>query len=178
MSTAKEQFFRDLEDNYASSIATIRLKNEDYATGEDPFNNFREAAFFAGVPLERAMLVRIGDKFGRFKNILGKEELGQSGETAVADETIEDTLRDILGYVNILAVYRAWKNKVVDGYLFSGTPDDYVTLVPEQPQEESVEYVEEEPQPAEEVAQEPQPEPVDERTESYRQKLRDFLKLS
>lgn len=133
MSNAREQFIRDLEDNYGTSIATIHVKNADYARGDDPFSNFRGAALFADVSVERSILVRLGDKFARYSNLLERREMGKGGPE-VADESMKDTLIDIMGYVNILTVYEDWKTKPVEGYLYSGILEDYEGLefIPEE----------------------------------------------
>lgn len=127
MSNATEQFIRDLEDNYGTSIATIQVKNADYARGDDPFSNFRGAAAFADVSVERSILVRLGDKFARYSNLLERREMGKGGPE-VSDESMKDTLIDIMGYVNILTVYEDWKTKPVEGYLYSGILEDYEGL--------------------------------------------------
>lgn len=176
--TTKERYLNDIEDNFLSSLETIKAKGADYATEADPFQNFRAAAEFAGVGIERAMLVRIGDKWGRFKNLLAKEEAGARILNEVSDETAEDTLRDLLGYTNILAVYRDWKRKSVEGYLFSGVPEDY-EFIPEGShlitEEEIIQQQEEEP-PAEEETVEPPTAPVEPHVLSAREKLLSLLK--
>lgn len=71
----------------------IRAKNGDYANNQDPFANFRMFG-------EMGFLVRMGDKLSRLKQILS------SGKTNVSDESVEDTLRDLANYANLLLAYR------------------------------------------------------------------------
>lgn len=176
MSDVREEFFADLEDNFGSSIATIRLKNADYSTENDPFRNFRRSAEFAGVSIERALLIRIFDKMARFENLLTNEEAGENGP-AVSDETTEDTLRDLLGYINIMTVYRQWKRQPVEGYLYSGAPGDYPeTAEEDEPEDYDIVLVPEEPTEQDGVpTEEPEPEIIP--PLSARQKLLNILSL-
>jgi len=66
-------------------------KDEDYAGGE-PLSNFKQCEKF-GVPAWRGVMVRLSDKFSRLVSLAGK-----NGAHAVADEGIEDTLRDLAVY--------------------------------------------------------------------------------
>jgi hypothetical protein len=51
-----------------------------------------------GVPIARAILVRMTDKMSRISNLLDKEN-------SVKDEKIEDSIYDLINYAAIL---RAW----------------------------------------------------------------------
>lgn len=93
----KTQFIKTIEDFYARGVALIKVKNADYATGHDPFQNFRSASV-AGIEPARAILLRVLDKLARISNLLGKE-------AHVKDETIEDTLLDAANYLNILHAF-------------------------------------------------------------------------
>jgi hypothetical protein len=76
----------------------MRAKNQDYAGDKDPFKNFRYAEM-VGVDVERAILVRMSDKLARISNCLDKE-------VQVKDETVNDTLSDLINYTAILKAYR------------------------------------------------------------------------
>ena len=88
---------------YAKNLEISRKKSSDYATEDQPFKNF-EASLLLGVPLEKAILVRITDKLMRCANLLDKPP-------AVAEESILDTLEDICNYSAILHVYIEEKNE-------------------------------------------------------------------
>jgi len=85
----RETFYRCL----AISVA----KNQDYASSDDPFKNFRRAEM-AGVSVEQGILVRLTDKLCRIGNLL-------EHDAAVKDERIGDTIDDMVNYAAIL---RAW----------------------------------------------------------------------
>ena len=93
----KEHFLQDIQKTYSDGFELLKRKNADYASTNDPYQNFRFAEI-VGVPIERAILVRMSDKLARISNILTKP-------AEVKDETIEDTLLDLINYTAILKVY-------------------------------------------------------------------------
>jgi hypothetical protein len=92
--TARDQFLIDLEQTYATALNIVRKKNQDYATSDNPFKNF-ENCTTVGVSPARGILVRVIDKITRVSNLLDKPN-------AVQDETIDDTILDIINYLAIL----------------------------------------------------------------------------
>lgn len=60
-------------------------KNHDYASIEDPYRNFRLFGKFG-------ILVRLGDKFARLRSF------EEQGELKCDDESIRDTILDIINY--------------------------------------------------------------------------------
>lgn len=93
-----KKFIEAIEQTYRDGVEIIKLKNQDYATKEDPWKNFRQAEL-VGVSLERAILVRVSDKLSRISNLIDKEP-------AVVDEKLEDTLLDCINYLAILKAHR------------------------------------------------------------------------
>ena len=89
-----------MRDTFATCLLLAELKNGDYANGDDPFQNFRRSTV-VGVPVDRAILVRLMDKLARISNILDKD-------TMVADEKVDDTIEDAINY---LAILRAWLHR-------------------------------------------------------------------
>lgn len=90
---------KDMEETFKECHAIAVRKNNDYA-GEkttDPFKNIKGSEF-VGVSPDRAILVRTMDKMSRVSNLL-------SQENAVKDESISDTLNDIINYMAILKSY-------------------------------------------------------------------------
>lgn len=100
----KEIFLKRLEELYAINVEISKKKNSDYATGDDPFKNFRLCESLGITSVEKGMLVRISDKLSRISNLLDKE-----GE--VSDETINDTLSDLANYAMIMRMYLEQKNE-------------------------------------------------------------------
>jgi len=73
-------------------------KNKDYAKESDPFLNFRLSEVMKVCSLEEAVLVRILDKTARVANLIHKHN-------DVKDESVEDTILDLINYWIILASY-------------------------------------------------------------------------
>lgn len=99
----QKDFIASIEATFKSAVDILKLKNADYATETDPWQNFRFAKL-VGVDVEKAILVRMSDKLARISNILGKE-------AKVKDESIVDTLVDLANYAAILKVYIENQNK-------------------------------------------------------------------
>jgi len=70
-------------------------KNTDYATGDDPFANFR-AAKTIGIEPEMGIMLRSMDKFKRIQAFL------QTGMLAVKKETVQDAVDDVINYMILL----------------------------------------------------------------------------
>lgn len=81
------------------AFATMEKKNSDYAGEADPYANFRLAEIMGVASVEQAIFIRMGDKFARLANAVAGKEL------KVSDESINDTLEDLLNYTVILAAY-------------------------------------------------------------------------
>lgn len=69
----------------------IQRKNSDYTNGAGPFANFEQASDF-GVDPFKGLMVRMGDKMQRIKSFCSK------GELQVANEGVDDALKDLIGY--------------------------------------------------------------------------------
>lgn len=93
----QEEFFKYIEQTYHDALAIVAKKNKDYATDVDPFKNFKLSSL-VGVSPARAILVRISDKMARVVNLLEKP-------ASVKDETVEDTIVDMINYLAILKAY-------------------------------------------------------------------------
>jgi len=96
--THRERFINSMMANTEKALALVQRKTQDYATSYDPYKNFRMSES-VGVSLERGILVRICDKISRISNLLDKKT------SSVKDESIEDTLIDVMNYTNILLCY-------------------------------------------------------------------------
>lgn len=73
-----------------------RRKGEDYSGPEDNLGNFKNTERVGICSAETGIMVRIQDKVSRLTQILDKG-------TAVDDETVNDTLIDLLNYSILLA---------------------------------------------------------------------------
>jgi hypothetical protein len=100
----KEEFFKALEETFATCLAISRKKNADYSGDSDPFKNFRMSEQ-VGVDPARAILVRISDKLSRISNLLDRE-------AKVEDERLEDTILDAINYLAILKAFIKNKSSI------------------------------------------------------------------
>jgi hypothetical protein len=87
------------------NIETVRKKNADYASVDDPFQNFELCEKIANIPTEVGIFVRLTDKIQRIGNLLGRDP-------SVKDESIDDALSDLANYALILRVYLEQKRLV------------------------------------------------------------------
>jgi len=96
---SKREILFDLQDEmFAKCKEVIRVKNSDYANGDDPYINFRSSEIFGVSPVTGIML-RAMDKFQRVATF------DKNGKLSVKDESVLDALLDILNYVILIAGY-------------------------------------------------------------------------
>ena len=96
---SKREILFDLQDEmFAKCKEIIRVKNSDYANGDDPYINFRSSEIFGVSPVTGIML-RAMDKFQRVATF------DKNGKLSVKDESVLDALLDILNYVILIAGY-------------------------------------------------------------------------
>lgn len=99
----------DMINTFDGCIEIAIKKNKDYSGSEanNPFANF-EGSKLVGVSPEQGILVRMLDKIKRVSNLLKQE-------AAVKDESMEDTLNDIINYAAILKSYRKHNTQKENG---------------------------------------------------------------
>ena len=83
----------------AKARVLMDKKNQDYAGDEDIFANFRRTEDMGITSTEKGFLVRMTDKFSRLASFTENNEL------AVKDESVEDTLIDIINYAVLFHQY-------------------------------------------------------------------------
>lgn len=91
----RDMLTQEIEDRFKFCLELMKRKNKDYAKEKDAFANFRLSEM-VGVGPERANLVRVADKLARISNLLDKDN-------EVSDESVEDTINDVINYMAILA---------------------------------------------------------------------------
>lgn len=87
-----------------------KAKNHDYTAdaggdGEDPFANFTRVEKMGVTTTEQGFLVRMVDKMSRLSTHASLKKL------EVGDETVKDTLLDLINYTILLAAYLEQKGK-------------------------------------------------------------------
>ena len=96
----REELFKLHEDMCVEALELMKKKNADYAgSGTDPFANFRRAEALGICSTEQAFLVRMTYKMSRLSSFAAK------GKLSVEDETVHDTLVDMINYSVLLAAY-------------------------------------------------------------------------
>lgn len=96
-----------LESETQRMLKIARAKNQDYAGegAKDPFANFTRVEALGICTPEVGFLTRMSDKLSRIASITA------SGKTAVKDESVKDTLRDLANYSLLMLAYLASKEE-------------------------------------------------------------------
>jgi len=90
----------------------MKKKNHDYAGGKDrsmPFANFTRCEAMGFSTTEQGFGVRLTDKMSRLSTFC------EGGVLKVADESVEDTILDIINYVILFYGYVQSKKEITDG---------------------------------------------------------------
>ena len=88
-------------DIFQELIDLHKAKDADYSGEGGSLSNFTLSEAF-GVPAWKGAAIRMSDKWSRFMSLMGHD-----GLSAVVDETLDDTLRDLAVYaVIVLALLR------------------------------------------------------------------------
>ena len=95
----RKGFYEGMITNALEGLNLVVSKTKDYATMDDPYRNFRMSEN-VGVSVEKGILVRMCDKMSRIGNLIEKDS------SSVTNESVEDTLIDLMNYANILLCYR------------------------------------------------------------------------
>lgn len=83
---------------YDDAFQVLKRKNADYSGNKDTLKNFEVSAQIAKTTIPQGILTRLIDKVSRIGNLLEKKEM--KGE--VNDESILDTIEDLINYAAIL----------------------------------------------------------------------------
>lgn len=128
MLTVRQKFSQLFEENMERGIEVQKRKAAGYTSGtDDNFSNFRFAALMATLPghepvtVEQTILSRMADKISRYKSLIVRPE-------AAYDESVEDTLHDLMVYSNILLTWEqmgrpAWNATYYDDTDIAVAPD-------------------------------------------------------
>lgn len=88
-------FVQDTQALFDRCIELMRNKSNDYAEGGDAFLNFKNAAQIAGISPEQTLLTLLGMKISRLTQLVSKGKKAKN-------ESVEDTLLDLINYVVLL----------------------------------------------------------------------------
>ena len=88
----REELYAAHEALCQKALDLMKRKNADYASADDPFRNFRMYG-------RQGIEVRMSDKLARLRS------LRENGKVACEDETMLDTITDIINYCVLYAEY-------------------------------------------------------------------------
>lgn len=95
------EFTDHIQTVFNRATELVRNKNIGYSDDTNAFSNL-ELCENAGVcSVERGIMVRMFDKMGRISNLLG-----EASSQLEIEESITDSLMDLIGYAAILIVYK------------------------------------------------------------------------
>ena len=94
-----------IKKTFEECIKIAEDKNKDYSSTENPFSNIETCKVY-GINPEHGLLIRMMDKFSRLNNLIVNKK-----EASVKDESIEDTIDDMINYLAILKAYRNYNNE-------------------------------------------------------------------
>lgn len=101
----RDELLKIHQDLTSKSHVLMDQKNQDYAgsSGAQPFANFERVEALGICSTEKGFLVRLTDKISRLSSF------AEAGSFAVADESLEDTVVDIINYAVLILAYNAAK---------------------------------------------------------------------
>lgn len=111
----QEEYIKGFEEITTEMVELTRRKNSDYAGGDDAFKNLAMVERFGVTSTEVGVFTRLTDKMSRLAGFL------QKGTLQVADEKIEDTLKDQAVYsIMLILLLRDKKLKASEKALYTG----------------------------------------------------------
>jgi hypothetical protein len=104
----RQQFEEAASKIFKNCLAISKSKQNDYCANQDPFDNLRRCEI-CGVSIEQGIFTRLSDKFSRIGSLIKK--MNSQDEQLVKDETLDDTLNDLINYTVLLKIYLIEKSK-------------------------------------------------------------------
>jgi hypothetical protein len=95
----REELFKHHANLTTKAYDILVAKNNDYASGKDPFSNFRKGEIFNLCSTEVGILLRITDKMSRLSTF------AKDGKLSVENEGYEDAVLDIINYCVLFSAY-------------------------------------------------------------------------
>ena len=92
----RTQLFQFAQDFFHEAYEILQSKNDDYSQESNPVSNFEFIGKMVGISPAQAAFSRMMDKVARLQECLEKG-------TTVKDETLRDTLMDLVNYSVLLA---------------------------------------------------------------------------
>ena len=117
-SLTREQLLTIHEELTQEAHQLMDRKNKDYAgaSGANPFANFKRVESLGVCSTEKGFLVRLVDKLSRLSSF------AESGSFAVEDESLRDTIMDVINYAVLIYAYNSAKQA-------DAVPHDYKKFI-------------------------------------------------
>ena len=95
----RDEFLKYSKEMFDDCYTIMEKKNHDYSQEGNPFSNFELQGFVSGVIPERTFLMALGTKMARLRELVGRED------KAKVDESLDDTIKDMINYAALLSGY-------------------------------------------------------------------------
>lgn len=95
----QRDFMEHQQNLFARAASLAQRKNDDYAGEGEAFRNFASVAALGIASVEQGFLVRMTDKLSRLSTFASR------GELSVRDESVDDTIIDLINYACLLSGY-------------------------------------------------------------------------
>jgi len=92
----KEELFALHEEICRRALVIMQHKSADYASSSDPFANFKRGEILGFSTAEEGLMLRVVDKISRISTFLKK------GKLSVSNESVEDSILDVINYMILL----------------------------------------------------------------------------
>lgn len=92
----RDELFALHEEICRRALVIMKHKSADYASGSDPFANFKRGEILGFATAEEGLMLRVVDKISRISTFLRK------GELKVNNESVEDSILDVINYMILL----------------------------------------------------------------------------
>jgi len=90
-----KSIYDTFNDTMETCKSILRAKNNDYASKQDPYANFR-ASDIINIPPAKGILMRTLDKIARINTFI------EDGKLKVKGESVDDAIHDIINYMVLL----------------------------------------------------------------------------
>lgn len=108
-----------LEQFHKDKMETLISKGKDYASKDDILSNFKNSGAIVGVSKERQILSLIATKVARLGNLLDNKDKPNN-------ESIEDTVKDLSGYVDLMyCAFKENQKDIIADLMNNETQDNY-----------------------------------------------------
>ena len=92
----RDQLFALHKEFCNRALVILAQKSNDYATSADPFANFKRGEILGFASAETGLMLRVVDKISRISTFL------QKGELKVDNESVQDSILDVINYMILL----------------------------------------------------------------------------